>query len=386
MEWEDFPDLGDGDFNDAVMVVRIGGDSDSDGLWDVWETNGVDVDWDGTIDLPIHQAPYNANPQHKDIFLEIDWMQDATHSHAPKAGVVNSVVAAFANAPVTNPDGINGITLHVDVSNSITHSDHMRFDAPAGVTDFDTLKAANFDDKRRSVYRYCILRMTLGIRNIIRVIPNCPGMTSLCRLVNGRSGQGDIDGDGLADEDVGTVMEQSGTLMHEFGHTLDLHHGGGDDTNYKPNYISIMNYHFQLIGIQPTDRLDYSNQDLPDLVENSLDEGLGIQDGADTTLVYDPAAHTRQGQGTGSIDWDWDGTTEGTSQGSTNVAVDVNADAAKTVLPGWVDWANIRYIFTDTSDFEDGIHMSSVSEDMRLRGPGTPPGSHSGCRRTLRKR
>ncbi|MCL4554606.1 MAG: DUF4114 domain-containing protein, partial [Actinobacteria bacterium] len=163
LEWEDLPDLGDQDFNDAVMLVRIGGDTDGDGLWDVWETNGVDADWDGTIDLPIHQAPFNANPNHKDVFLEIDWMQDATHDHQPKAGVVNAVVNAFANAPVGNPDGNNGITLHVDVSNSIAHSDHMRLDAPAGVTDFDTLKTANFADARRSVYHYCIFAHDLGL-------------------------------------------------------------------------------------------------------------------------------------------------------------------------------------------------------------------------------
>ena len=33
--------------------------------------------------------------------------------------------------------------------------------------------------------------------------------------------------------------------MHELGHNLGLSHGGNDHQNYKPNYLSVMNYHFQ---------------------------------------------------------------------------------------------------------------------------------------------
>ena len=48
---------------------------------------------------------------------------------------------------------------------------------------------------------------------------------------------------------VGTSQENAGTLMHELGHTLGLRHGGADDTLYKPNYLSVMNYSFQLNGL-----------------------------------------------------------------------------------------------------------------------------------------
>ncbi len=30
--------------------------------------------------------------------------------------------------------------------------------------------------------------------------------------------------------------------MHELGHNLGLRHGGMDDLNCKPNYLSVMNY------------------------------------------------------------------------------------------------------------------------------------------------
>ncbi len=55
--------------------------------------------------------------------------------------------------------------------------------------------------------------------------------------------------------DAGKMMRvnyQAATLMHEFGHSLGLRHGGDVWTNRKPNYLSIMNYLYQLQGV-PTD-------------------------------------------------------------------------------------------------------------------------------------
>ena len=37
--------------------------------------------------------------------------------------------------------------------------------------------------------------------------------------------------------------------MHELGHTLGLGHGGNAVPNCKPNYLSLMNYVFQLGGL-----------------------------------------------------------------------------------------------------------------------------------------
>jgi hypothetical protein len=45
------------------------------------------------------------------------------------------------------------------------------------------------------------------------------------------------------------VNNQASTIMHEFGHTLGLRHGGDESQNYKPNYYSIMNYLYQLNGL-----------------------------------------------------------------------------------------------------------------------------------------
>ena len=39
---------------------------------------------------------------------------------------------------------------------------------------------------------------------------------------------------------------QAAAFMHELGHTLGLLHGGGDDINFKPNYVSVMNYLWEM--------------------------------------------------------------------------------------------------------------------------------------------
>ncbi len=66
------------------------------------------------------------------------------------------------------------------------------------------------------------------------------------------------------------VRSQSGTFMHELGHTLGLQHGGGDSTNCKSNYQSVMNYMFQTALLGPNGAVDFSSQQLSDLDETNL--------------------------------------------------------------------------------------------------------------------
>jgi predicted Zn-dependent protease len=64
--------------------------------------------------------------------------------------------------------------------------------------------------------------------------------------------------------------------MHELGHNLGLDHGGADDINCKPNYLSVMSYSRQFsspIGNRP---LDYSRSSLVHLNESSLNEPDGV--------------------------------------------------------------------------------------------------------------
>ena len=50
-----------------------------------------------------------------------------------------------------------------------------------------------------------------------------------------------IDFWGKATSDIRVAV-----FVHELGHNLALSHGGWDEINYKPNYLSVMNYCYQL--------------------------------------------------------------------------------------------------------------------------------------------
>jgi hypothetical protein len=123
------------------------------------------------------------------------------------------------------------------------------------------------------------------------------------------------------------VYNVGGTFMHELGHNLGLHHGGGFDSNgtaedvgveYKPNYLSVMNYNYQFVGIPQLNghsRLDYSEQVLPTggttpgaLDENNLDEtaGLGSGDPNGAFFYTDAQCNFRIGATNGPVDWDGD--------------------------------------------------------------------------------
>ncbi len=432
LSWEDQEDLGDSDFNDLIAVLRISNDSDGDGLWDDWETTGIDSTGDGMVDLVLDDA----DPMHKDIYVEIDWMDCAVagsdcpmgdnHNHQPKQAAIDAVVDAFEAGNVTNPDMLNGIDLHIDVSNSIAHQSFMIipnacFTGTAG-TGFDAIKsnAANFgnDTPRRFAYHYNLWthRQTTGDLGSSGC-GELPGNDFQVTLGAWNIGMGDLDGDGLPDAQVGTVMEQAGTLMHELGHNLNLQHGGDDWTNFKPNFLSVMNYSFQTGGIPPTDpdaggpltgRIDYSTATLPTLTENNLSEPAGIGDGADNTTFTCAGGAAGAGTGMGAIDWncDADGGVD------TGLSTDINADQNLTCvregtdgdrdtaaagddvvngvrifegpnrqcdttaaagdvqwrplgpLDGFWDWNNIKYDFQNSNDFEDGIH---TFQELQLR-------------------
>jgi hypothetical protein len=113
-----------------------------------------------------------------------------------------------------------------------------------------------------------------------------------------------IAGQVYCSKEVGTVEEQTGTLMHELGHTLALTHGGTyyedpdnpsvptDELNCKPNYLSVMNYLFQVRGF--VDRgFDYSGQTLAPLYKTTpqLSEYAGV--GTDVVTGQNAAHLTR---------------------------------------------------------------------------------------------
>ncbi len=103
-------------------------DNDGDDLCDSWETDGVDGDGDGTIDLVLP----GANVNRKDLYVEIDYMVSFAggHGHRPQDEALTKVVDAFANLPVLNPDLSFGVTLHLEVDDFVPEIEPIIFRGP----------------------------------------------------------------------------------------------------------------------------------------------------------------------------------------------------------------------------------------------------------------
>lgn len=117
------------------------------------------------------------------------------------------------------------------------------------------------------------------------------------------------------------VRLEATTIMHELGHNLSLNHGGNDTTNYKPNYMSVMNYSYQVTGGMTTlgstgsAALTYSGQDNGDLPETDLREEQAIPRSQPNTNPFTAWMLDQQTHVFGPVagnsdylDWNTDGT------------------------------------------------------------------------------
>ena len=358
---------------DFWLMKLVGKDADGDGLLDDWEKNGIDYPpEDGLIDLDLKAL--GADWQHKDLFVEVDYMG---LGHRPDQDAVDYVVAAFANAPVDNPDSMPGIKLHIDLDDQIPHQDVIK-----AFTDFDSVKSSYFGtaaqrsspnspnilDAKKLAYHYCLFvhqysdnHTGTWVSTSSSGIAECPGNDFIVSL-------------GKFTYGWGTRSEQAATFMHELGHNLNLRHGGEDNVNYKPNYLSIMSYSFQFADPNPFRPLDYSRGRLPTLYEGSLDEPLGIQAGPEESMLwkYTVWNDSKQEYAIGFVDepLDWNGDGD---EKDYLVRANINNftgpgwgynSSADEVLVGYDDWANIKLDFRDSVGFADGVHSQVVDHEM----------------------
>ncbi|TDD20875.1 hypothetical protein E1218_21900 [Kribbella turkmenica] len=316
-----------------TVAAPLATDTDGDSLPDTWETNGYDANGDGTVDVDL--PAMGASPTKKDLFVEMDYMAGRLTSTA----ALDRIVQVFAGAPVSNPDGTTGIKLHLDAGaaggaaydlgggNQVPYDNNLQ---PSGAQT-TRIKNANFASARKAVFHYmlwadsydggCSSGQAFAIPNdtfIVTVGPKC----------------------GWA----GTDDQEVGTFIHELGHNLGLRHGGTDHGNYKPNYLSVMNYFFQLGGvIRANGSLywGYSNVAPAALNEASLRESAGLGSSASGFRTKwkcpNGTIRTTSGAASNPIDWNCDGDATDTT------AADVNDDNATTTLTAQNNWANIVF-------------------------------------------
>jgi hypothetical protein len=91
-------------------------DSDADDISDYLEASETPL----PANLPL--ASWGADPNHKDLWLEFDWMapgptpppSGAAPTYAPNPTSFQAVADMFEVSPLTNPDGVTGVKLHID--------------------------------------------------------------------------------------------------------------------------------------------------------------------------------------------------------------------------------------------------------------------------------
>lgn len=340
--------------------VDPNGDNDGDGLINSWETTGIPYTG-ANGQQQFYKLP-QADPNHKNLYVEVDYMQ----FHRPIGGntafgAIEDVRRAFRLAPVSNPDGTTGINLFVQVDDQIPHQN---------TTDLDNLidnikptwfgtaperadpNAANLLAAKRMAFHYAVFAHDQpGDSTGSSGLAETPGMDFLVTL--GNEGTPEEPGwtiDPATNHNVGSRSEQAGTFIHELGHNLGLEHGGDDQTNCKTNYLSVMNYLFQFPSLVSNRPLDYSRSTLATLNKTNLNEQNGISqsDPSGLMTVYGP-----RGSGKGPafsvagvpVDWNFNGRSTDTGvNADINGGLDCRSPGPGPILKGFNDWNALRYI------------------------------------------
>lgn len=211
-----------------------------------------------------------------------------------------------------------------------------------------------------------------------------------------------IPGLGLTSDDMKTYVanKQAATIMHEFGHNLGLLHGGNENLNYKPNYYSIMNYLYQMqglpvIGNDEGDRyyydrmfnsadsteysqwfwkidhqfsvdaynnngvafstpIDFKNSPFSSSFKIDYSHGLG---GPKQEANLDESTGLRQ-SGSGSVDWNGDGSIKDGIKENINPSEDTDYDAHYD----YDDWHNLHYYYAHNTG--GGSSRSTVDSEL----------------------
>jgi hypothetical protein len=357
----------DGSSGRELWQVKLP-DADGDGLLDSWESSGIDYNLDGTPDFVLEGAATNK----KDVYLEADYMETALHTHRLTNEAVQKLIDAFAGAS----DG--GITLHIRLDDAIPEITPITFGFTStnAAGSFEDLKKANFGrfserilvnardvlGAKRLAYRYAIL-----------------GHEELRRDGKIRSGgAADILGPNIllslgewtpamVRAAGGRTEAEAGVLMHELGHTLGLYHGGNEDRNGKPNYLSVMNYSLATRNHDVLRPLDFSRQALPTLDERDLSEPAGVGGPVGRMTIY------RQTQlfgkvvidsANGPLDWNGDG--DRVDLGLSGIIrVPFNGPLGVKQLKGFNDWRFLHF------NLRDGIALSAGFDSSAEEDPLT---------------
>lgn len=316
----------------SVELVNFYNDDDGDGLSNGLEMNGL-LAWD----LP----SLGTNYQRKDIIVYMDTMNE---DYLPSEEAFAKIIAVFSGGPVANPNGQSGINLILIQGKTVPFDSNLE---PVAM-EFNLLKQDHFPQELHGIAHYMIWAHAHSSSTSSGYSFGIPASDFIVTL-----------GSWLAN---GTDQAKIGTFIHELGHNLGLRHGGTTDQINSPNYLSVMNYDFQIDGVMKDGKryFDYQRIATEPLNEMNLNELLGIGDEAVTKgygTIYrctSPEGRRRiiQWDLSSGIDWNCDGVL------TTSVASNVIAPTgeAKTLV-AHNDWDNLNLAAIRASS-EGGVGQS----------------------------
>jgi len=411
------------------VIDNYGGDTDKDGICDNWEPGSPNVltIWYPAGTASPHTFSYTCDPcpseNHKDVFVEIDFVNNANSPACPPPNdkswrpdttlpnsAIQNVIDAFNEGHVSNPGSPHspstGVKMHIyvdeDVASScLTEVDVWRELTTDGADDsFDEIKQAKFGDgaaERASTNKG---KAKWQVFHYGLFIPKQAQDLSSSGVAE-QIGNDFVVSLGVGGVFVNNYAHQQGTLMHELGHNLGLHHGGYNftspylndyNTNCKPNYVSVMSYMRQITNPYSNASLLYSedvmltaNADQRKLSRSPTVEwnSLGISSASwysSVEVVWGkdgsmPPARDVYAFDMQNVDWDNSGVIENTAPYNQDVLdTGVTGCDSSTVTEMWGanDWSNLQYDFRskNTPAFATGFH-SGEYQNYPIEGNST---------------
>ena len=165
------------------------------------------------------------------------------------------------------------------------------------------------------------------------------------------------------------VNWQAATIMHELGHNFGLDHGGYHSSNYKANYVSSMNYLYQLNGLD-TDRngdvfyfemgsLHAGFSSVLDTPHYSSSFEIGFSRGSSIPL-NESSVSEQNGIGGVPIDFNGNGVMD-----STLVSVNIQPPHYNTSSTDYHrdfdDWANLKFSFQNAFGLMDSADYANFN-------------------------
>ena len=389
-----------------VLPGKTAAEMDPTGPWHsvAWSTpagpndvpvGAVDADGDGIPDsseVPggsfagINLYAMGVRAGQRDVLVQVDYMDSEDEGITPRKEALDNVKAAFA---------AKGVHMVIDVGDLFGAFDTQYnwgggkrvaytpcvfvrvFAAPGSppcTGDLYQYKQRSMDLRRVSIFHYALF-----------------GSSQEPNGGSGSSGFAELPGNDLlitlgqyglnSRTKAGTnrlINVQSGTFMHELGHNLNLEHGGNDGVNFKPNYVSVMNYLYQFSGLgRDVKSLDlYArwkselkgifNADLLDDDRSGLGSlTLSYSNGSSLALdEYRLMESLNVGRGANAgVFADWN---ENQRFDTSPYALDINGDGILSQLTDYDDWSNIYLAFNRKFQGAFGARDSKMSSKPRV--------------------